>query len=251
MVVVTIFHKQDKLREVMFKNLEDRLRSTQKNLTSAASTIRKEILNSHEVKSQFSQKELESLEAAESALLNFKNKVKHLKEKHLRAKKNAERVEANVKAQNEARVRKVVNNLPVNILFELSLLEHYYGQEFAEEVEVSLWYRNQLKLAATNPASLLDLVDSAKADVIDLLMHMLPNQQHRSGMNPISQEWDYYIHKPEPCSVEFIEEIVRKHVRNVKIRQPMNTDYLTEALKLVNLVRSVNQKIKDISKSND
>ncbi|MBY7854374.1 hypothetical protein KW429_11760 [Vibrio fluvialis] len=235
----------------MFKDEEDRLRSAQSKLTSAATTIRKQILNDSQVKKEFTKKEIEILEAAETLLLDFKNKVKHKKEKRIREKKAADSVEKNVKSINTSRVKRVVQSLPVNSLFELSLLVHYYGQKLGEEAEVRKWEVEKLKDAATSPDELMMIVQSARANVCDLLMRLLPNQEHRSGLNIDTDEWDYYWHKPESCSIEFIEELVRKHMREVPIKNPVNIEYVKEAVRLVNLVRSVNQTIKDLSKSTE
>lgn len=235
----------------MFKDEEDRLRSAQSKLTSAATTIRNQILNNSQVKKEFTKKEIEALEAAETLLLDFKNKVKHKKEKRIREKKAADSVEKNVKSINTSRVKRVVQSIPVNSLFELSLLVHYCGQKLGEEEEVRKWEVEKLRDAATSPDDLMMIVQSARANVCDLLMRLLPNQDHRSGLNTDTDEWDYYWHKPESCSIEFIEELVKKHLREVQIKNPANIEYVKEAVRLVNLARSVNQTIKDLSKSTD
>ncbi|MER0262618.1 hypothetical protein ABRZ80_20620 [Vibrio vulnificus] len=235
----------------MFKDEEDRLRTAQSKLTSAATTIRKQILNDSQVKKEFTKKEIETLEDAETLLLDFKNKVKHKKEKRIREKKAADSVEKNVKSINTSRVKRVVQSITVNSLFELSLLVHYYGQELGEEEEVRKWEVEKLKDAATSPDELMMIVQSARANVCDLLMRLLPNQEHRSGLNTDTDEWDYYWHKPESCSIEFIEELVRRHMREVPIKNPVNIEYVKEAVRLVNLARSVNQTIKDLSKSTE
>ncbi len=233
----------------MFRNKEERLRSTQKKLTTAANTIQKEILNDRDARSQFTQTEVEAFRQAVQALREFKSKVEHAKERHIREKKEAERVEANVKAENERRVKKVVNSIPINSLFELSLTNHFRGQELLEESEVSLWERNTLKSAASNPTDIESLFISAKEHVASVLMEMLPNQEHRSGYDEVLEEWVHYYHKPESCTHDFIVELVKKQIRDVPIRKPDNVEYVNEAVRLINLARSVNQAINDIKQT--
>ncbi|ELA9292939.1 hypothetical protein [Vibrio parahaemolyticus] len=233
----------------MFKTKEDNLRSTQTKLTTAAGTIRKQILNVRSVKEQFNSNEIEVLESAEKILLSFKDKVKHAKEKHIRAKKAAERVEANVKAENQTRVKKVVNSIPVSSLFELSLMRYYRGDELAEEIPVKGWEQDKLREAAQDPNELSLLLKNARAHAVNLFMEMLPKQEYRGGFIEQSREWDDYCHVPESSSVEFITELVKRQIRDVPITKPQNIEYVNEAVRLVNLARSVNQTIREMTNS--
>lgn len=231
----------------MFKNREDRLRATQSKLTTAAGTIRKNILNDSEVRKEFTKEEIEAFEIAELALREFKNKVKHAKEKHIRAKKAAERLEANILVENTRKVARVVKSLPVNSLFELSIMEHYISQDLGVEGYVSAYQSRTLKNAKNNPVELEHLLSDATERATELLLKLLPNQQHRSGFDPDTDEINYYYIKPTPCTDEYITDLVKKHIIHVHFKKAENIEYVNEATRLVNLARKVNQTVKDLS----
>ena len=233
----------------MFKTKEENLRKTQTKVTTAANTIQKEILNVRNIRSGFSKKEQEVLEDAVKILLDFKNRVKHSKEKYVRAKKNAKQEESNVKAINSERVKRVVNALPVNVCIELSLMSYYGDGRLAEEVEVREYSINQLQSAKSDPVELKRLFDRAKEDVAYLLMEMLPHQKYSGGFDDQSGEFIDFLHAPTACSKEFIEELIKKHVIHRAVVMPRNIEYVNETVRLINLARSVNQTINKIKQS--
>ena len=230
---------------------EQNLRSTQTKVTTAANTIQNEILNPSSIRSQFSSEEQDVLKEAVQILLGFKDKVKHNKEKYIRAKNNAKRIEEDVRIANTRRVKQVVNSMPVNVCMELSVLSHYGYEELAEESYVNGYATELLQEARTDPEKLNRLWIHAKEVVVDLLIRMLPNQKYRSGFDDATSEWNDFLHAPKVSTTEFITEIVKKHMIHRTIKRKENIAYVEESVRLINLVRSVNQKIKNINQESD
>ncbi len=233
----------------MLKSKEDNLRNTQKKLTSAANTIQKELLNVRSMREQFTNEEQELLRQSVQVLLSFKEKVKHSKEKHIRAQKKAEREEANVKAVNERTINKVVKSIPVNVATELSLLYYYRGDELAEERLVSSYLTDLLRDARTDPVQLKRLYDVTLGNVEALLLSMLPKQKYGSGFDSRSGDWEDFLHPPEASTEEFVTELVKKHMIHCPIKLPENVAYVDEVVRLINLARSVNQTIDGFKQS--
>ena len=231
----------------MFKNKDERLKATQSKLTRAANTIQEEILNSRSVKEQFSTKELETLRSAVSILNSFKDNVKHKKEKLLRKKKAASRVENEVRAKNQNTVNKLVRDMPINTCIEMSLLRHYGCDLLAEESVVSQYSKNQLLMAKNDPVMVKTILEHARIEVADMLLNMLPNTKYRSGYDTESQTIDDFLYPPEPSSEEFVVELIKKQMIHRALKMPDNLVYVKDTVSLINLARSVNQTIKDIA----